>query len=275
MTQEKRKLIDIDRIIQEKAGDKAQYVPEFLLKWLRNLMHQEELNAFMHECGDIEGVEWLQRCVKFLDLHVTIKGEENLPPDLPSTRLTFVSNHPLGGGDGVTLGAIIGSHYHGNIRYLLNDILTNLPPLKVLGIPINKTGGQSRSLPQMVDAGFQSDHQLLLFPAGLCSRMKKGVIADLPWKKTFITKSIETHRDIVPIHFSDRNSNRFYRIANICDALHLKVNIAMLFLVDEMMKNRHKHVEVRIGKPIPWQTFDKSQSPYEWAQYVRDLVYKL
>ncbi len=274
MEEKRRKLIDIDRIINEKAGEKAKYVPSFVLRWLRNLMHQEELNAFMDECGDVQGVEWLKRCVEFLDLKVTVVGEENIPAD-DGRKYTFVSNHPLGGGDGVTLGAIIGSHYHGNIRYLLNDILTNLPPLKVLGIPVNKTGGQSRSLPQMVDAGFQSEYQLLLFPAGLCSRMRKGVVEDLPWKKTFITKSVETHRDIVPIHFSDQNSKRFYRIANLCDALHLKVNLAMLFLVDEMMKNRHKSIEVRIGKPIPWQTFDRSRSAYAWAQYVRDLVYKL
>ena len=105
--------------------------------------------------------------------------------------------------------------------------------------------------------------------------MRNGVVADLPWKKTFVTKSVETHRDIVPIHFSDQNSKRFYRIANLCDALHLKFNLAMLFLVDEMMKNRHKSIEVRIGKPIPWQSFDRSRSAYSWAQYVRDLVYKL
>ncbi len=274
MEKNRRKLIDIDRIIHEKAGDKARYVPSFVLRWLRNLMHQDELNAFMDECGDVQGVEWLKRCVKFLDLKVTVVGEENIPAD-DGRKYTFVSNHPLGGGDGVTLGAIIGSHYNGNIRYLLNDILTNLPPLKVLGIPVNKTGGQSRSLPQMVDAGFQSEYQLLLFPAGLCSRMRNGVVADLPWKKTFVTKSVETHRDIVPIHFSDQNSKRFYRIANLCDALHLKFNLAMLFLVDEMMKNRHKSIEVRIGKPIPWQSFDRSRSAYSWAQYVRDLVYKL
>lgn len=274
MEEEKKKLIDIDRIIKEKVGTKAKYIPSFVIKWLRNLMHQEELNAFMEECDGVQGVEWLKRCVDFLDLRVSVIGEDNLPEN-DGRKYTFVSNHPLGGGDGVTLGAIIGSHYDGNIRYLLNDILTNLPPLKVLGIPVNKTGNQSRNLPQMVDAGFRSDHQLLLFPAGLCSRMRNGVIADLPWKKTFITKSIETHRDIIPIHFSDCNSKRFYRIANMCDFLHLKFNAAMLFLVDEMMKNRHKSIEVRIGKSIPWQTFDDSRSAYSWAQYVRDIVYKL
>jgi len=126
-----------------------------------------------------------------------------------------------------------------------------------------------------VEAGFNSQNHMLMFPAGLCSRKQKGVIRDLPWKKTFITKSVETKRDVVPIHFSGRNSERFYRLANICKALRLKVNIAMLFLVDEMYRNRHKSFRIAIGKPIPWQTFDKTRTPLQWAQWVKDGVYKL
>lgn len=274
MAESNGKLIDIDAIVKGKAGNKARYVPKFLINWLRKTVHEDEVNRFMSTTEGITGVEWLKRCVKYLELDVTVKGLENLPAN-DGKKYTFVSNHPLGGADGVTLGAIIGERYDGNICYLLNDILTNLPPLKELGVPVSKTGAQSRNLPQMVDAGFQSDHQLLLFPAGLCSRMKNGVIADLPWRKTFISKSVETQRDVIPIHFSGQNSKKFYRIANMCEKFHLKINLAMLFLVDEMYKNQGAAIEVKIGKPIPWQTFDKSKSATEWAQYVRDVVYKL
>ena len=151
----------------------------------------------------------------------------------------------------------------------------NLPGLAPLCIPINKTGSQSRNFPAMVEAGFKSDNHILMFPAGLCSRKKGGEIHDLPWKKTFITKSVQTQRDVVPIHFGGQNSEKFYRIANIGDRLNLKFTIATLWLVDEMYKNRGKTFPVTIGKPIPWQTFDKSKTPAEWAQYVQDVVYKL
>ena len=63
--------------------------------------------------------------------------------------------------------------------------------------------------------------------------------------------------------------------ANICKALGIKLNIAMLYLADEMFKNRHKTFTVTFGKPIPWQTFDKSKTPAQWAEYVKDIVYKL
>jgi putative hemolysin len=126
----------------------------------------------------------------------------------------------------------------------------------------------------MVEAGFQSENHMLMFPAGLCSRRKNGIISDIPWTKTFITKSVQYQRDIVPIHFGGQNSNFFYRLANFSDRC-LPFNLAMLFLVDEMYKNVHKTFRVAIGKPIPWQTFDKSRSPRDWAQYVRAEVYKL
>ncbi len=97
---------------------------------------------------------------------------------------------------------------------------------------------------------------------------------DIPWKKTFISKSVEYQRDVVPIHFGGQNSERFYRIARFSDK-HLPFNLAMMFLVDEMYKNVGKHFRIAIGKPIPWQTFDKSKTATEWAQYVEDKVYEL
>lgn len=127
----------------------------------------------------------------------------------------------------------------------------------------------------MVKAGFESQNHMLMYPAGICSRRQKdGTIRDIAWSKTFIQKSVEYQRDVVPIHFSGQNSNFFYRLANFSDK-HLPFNLAMLFLVDEMYKNVGKTFEVRIGKPIPWQTFDKSKSPQQWAQYVQDIVYSL
>ena len=269
------KTIDIDNILRDKMGAKAKYVPQPAVAWLKRIVHQDEVNKFLWESRDKTGVDWLEECVRYLDMTLEVEGIENLPPKDDGRLYTFVSNHPLGGQDGVALGAIIGRHYDGRFRYLVNDLLMNLPGLAPLCIPINKTGSQGRSFPQMVESGFQSDNHILMFPAGLCSRRKGGVIRDLPWKKTFVGKSVQYRRDVVPIHFGGRNSDFFYRLANFSDKYMKKVNIAMLFLADEMYKNVHKTFRVAIGKPIPWQTFDKSRTPAEWAQYVKDRVYEL
>ena len=265
-------LIDIDKVLREKAPKYYKYIPKFVVSYLKRIVHQEELNVFLRESKDKVGVDFLKACLEFLDANIVVKGEENLPTE---GLYTFVSNHPLGGQDGVALGYILGSFYNGKVKYMVNDLLMNLQGLAPLCIPINKTGKQAKDFPRMVEAGFASDDQLIMFPAGLCSRRQNGVIRDLDWKKTFIVKSVQTHRDVVPIHFEGRNSNFFYNLANICKFLGIKVNIAMLYLADEMLKNRHKTFTVTIGKPISWQTFDKSKTPAEWAAYVKDIVYKL
>ena len=264
-------LIDLDKVVRDRAGKKAKYVPRFLVNRLKRLIHQDFINEFLKE-GYV-GVDFCEHSLEYLDVKVEVEGMEHIA-DL-SHKYTFVSNHPLGAIDGVTLGMVLGRHYQGNIKYLVNDLLMNLHGLAPLCIPINKTGSQSRDFPAMVEAGFRSDAHIIMFPAGICSRRQHGVIKDLPWKKTFVTKSVEAHRDVVPVHFEGRNSNFFYNLANACKFLGIKFNIAMLYLADEMYKNRHKTFRVAIGKPIPWQTFDKSKTPAEWADYVRELVYKL
>ena len=275
MKQVTEKTIDLDLILSSKMGSKAKFVPRPFVSWLKRVIHQDEVNKYLWESRHLSGTEWLEECVRYLDMTLQIVGEENLPAKDDGKLYTFVSNHPLGGADGVALGSIIGRHYDGNFRYLVNDLLMNLPGLAPVCIPINKTGSQSRSFPQMVEDGFKSGNHILMFPAGICSRRIDGKVQDIAWKKTFITKSVEYQRDVVPIHFSGSNSDFFYKLASFSDKYVKKINIAMLFLVDEMYKNVHKSFQVTIGKPIPWQTFDKSKSASTWAQEVRSRVYAL
>lgn len=275
MTTITEKTVDIEKILKGKLGKNARWVPGVAVNWLKRIAHEDQVNEFLWRSRDLKGTPWLEACMDFLSTTLEVEGMENLPPKDDGRLYTFVSNHPMGGIDGVALGSVIGKHYDGRFRYLVNDLLMNLPGLAPLCIPINKTGKQSRNFPAMVEAGFSSDFHMLMFPAGLCSRKRNGEIRDLSWKKTFITKSVETHRDVVPIHFGGRNSDFFYRLSNISDRLVKKVNIAMLFLVDEMFKNTGNTFPVKIGKPIPWQTFDHSKTPAEWAAYVQDEVYKL
>lgn len=266
--------INLDAIIADKMGARAKRVPRFVVNWLKRLIHQDWLNVFLRQEGDIVGQQWLDDCVKYVDMRYDIVGLDNLPRD--GRLCTFVSNHPLGGIDGVVLGSILSREYDSRIKFLVNDLLMNLHGLAPYFVPINKTGSQSRDFPAMVDAAFRSPNHIIMFPAGLCSRRIGGRIQDLPWKKTFVSKSLETQRDVVPIHFGGQNSRFFYTLANISKRLGIKFNIAMLFLVDEMYKNRGKRFTIHIGKPIPWQTFaDRQRNAAQWAAFVRDQVYSL
>lgn len=144
------KTIDIDKILVDKMGAKAKFVPSFVVKWLKHILHEDEVNQFLWDNRGLTGTAWLKACVSYLDMTLQIEGLENLPDKDDGKLYTFVSNHPLGGQDGVALGAIIGQHYDGKFRYLVNDLLLNLPGLKPVCIGINKTGKQSRDFPRMV-----------------------------------------------------------------------------------------------------------------------------
>lgn len=270
-----KKTVDIEKILKDKMGKRARWVPRPLVWWLKHIVHEDQVNEHLWNARELTGTPWLKATLDFLKVTIRVKGLENLPAKDDTRCYTFVSNHPLGGIDGVAIGSVIGEHYDDRFRYLVNDLLMNLPGLAPLCIPINKTGHQARNFPAMVESGFKGDTHILMFPAGLCSRKRKGVVCDLEWKKTFITKSVETHRDVVPVYFDGCNSNFFYRLSNISDRYVKKINIAMLFLADEMFKNTGKTFTITFGKPIPWQTFTTDKTPMEWADFVKETVYRL
>lgn len=269
MNERQPQILDIEKVIKSKAGNKAKYIPKFVINWFKNFMHLDYINGYLKE-GYV-GVEFCENCLKYLGVEIEVNGKENLPKD--GRRYTFVSNHPLGAIDGVTLGAIIGREYDGKIKYFLNDLLMNLKGMAPLGIPVNKFGGQARNLSRLVNEVYESDNQVLVFPAGLCSRVIDGKIQDIEWGKSFIRKSKDTGRDVVPVHFEGENSKRFYKIASWQKKLGLKFNFAMMLLPDEMYRSAGRKYRITIGKPIPADTFDKSKTDFEWAQEVRAQVY--
>ena len=271
MTERQPQVLDIEQVIKSRAGSKAKYIPKFVITWFKKFMHLDYINGYLKE-GYV-GVEFCEKCLGYLGVELEVNGRENLPED--GRKYTFVSNHPLGAIDGVTLGAIIGKEYDGKVKYLMNDLLMNLKGMAPLGIPVNKLGGQARNLSKLINEVYNSDNQMIVFPAGLCSRKIDGRIQDLPWGKSFIRKSRETGRDIVPIHFDGENSKAFYRVATWCKRLGIKFNFAMMMLPSEMYKSSGKKYRITIGKPIPVTTFDKSRTDSEWAQEVRRKVYEL
>ena len=243
------RLIDVNKVLSKKA--KGKKVPGFLVSLIKRFIHQDFLNSIIAKSGD--GVDFCTDTIRELNVQLTVRGLENVPDD--GTLYTFASNHPLGGVDGVALASIVGQKF-GDVRLLVNDFLMFIKPLAPLCVPVNVQGSQSRNLPQMIDGAFGSHKQMIIFPAGLCSRKIDGVIQDRAWTKTFIV-------------------NRFYRVARLCTILKLKTNLAMFLLPDEFYKARNSKFTVIFGKPIPAETFDNSRTPLEWASVVRKTVYKL
>lgn len=94
-------------------------------------------------------------------------------------------------------------------------------------------------------------------------------------KKLFLSKARKFDRDILPVHISGRNSGFFYNLANLRKWLGLKANIEMLFLVDEMFKQKSKEIIITFGEPVQLCNLTKKYNDQKWAELLRSHVYKL
>lgn len=264
---------DVEEILRAKAPNIK--IPKFVLNYLKRIVHQDELNDFFVRAHGKKNEKFIEYALGdgLLNTEADFEGIENLPDDL--RRLIFVSNHPLGGLDSIILGLMLAEKYDGKVKFFANEILMYLTPLKEMFLPVNNlSGNQSRENAQMAESFYKSDNHLITFPAGTCSRKIKGAIQDKPWKKSFVSKAVQYQRDVIPIFFEGRNSNFFYNLSNIRTRLGLP-NIEMLYLINEMFKQKGKHFKVKIGKPIPYTTFDKSKTTQQWADWVREQMDEL
>lgn len=266
--------IDIGKIIQEKLGKR---LPRFLVRLLEKLIHQDEMNEFLATDGKNKvGLEFVEASLKFLDVWVKIVGEENLKMD-DNSKYCFVSNHPLGGIDGLILIDVIGNRCEGNVKVLLNSFLAALPGLEPFSVPVNVAGNTSKGILDSVNSVFASDDQILMFPAQLCSRKQHGEIKDLPWKKGFLQKSLEFDRTIVPIHFHGFNSRSFYnfaKFANFLSKLFRAPGLAklpMAFLPHEMMKNRGKEFTIVVGQPFTPEELKEDKNTMSYSEMAKAI----
>jgi 1-acyl-sn-glycerol-3-phosphate acyltransferase len=263
--------IDIRKVIEGKNPKIANKIPGFIYNWLTRILHLKELNEFMKLHGHLKGVEFANEGFKFLNIKYELIGTENVPD---SGKFIFVGNHPLGGLDGLIMMKFMNENL-GFSRSISNDFLMEIAPLKDWFVPINKVGNQSRESLNLIEQLYLSKDQVLIFPAGLCSRKIKGKVTDLKWQKHFIQKAVQYKIDIIPFFFDGKNSNFFYNLAKIRKFLRIKVNIEMMYLADEMFKHRNKTFKIYFGKPIPSSTFDLTKKPIEWAEVVKKIVYQI
>ncbi len=262
--------LDLDKVVKSK-NKALSNLPGFVMNYLKKIVHQTELNYIMKTYKDLEGLEFVSAVLQYFEIKTQCKGTENIPKN---GRFIFASNHPIGGVDGMIFMQEVGKFF-GPTKSMINDLLMNITNMQSLFVGVNKHGANSRQVLEEINNVFNSEQQILIFPAGLASRRQKSVIKDTEWKKTFITRAVKHKRDIIPVHISGRLSNFFYNLANLRKFLRIKANLEMLYLSDETFKQKKKSFVVTFGKPISYETFDNKYNHYQWAQLVKDHVYKL
>lgn len=267
--------IDLTAIIRSRIkGWKGKLIPTPLLKGLEKLICQQELNDILETQYPKEGSDFAEGVFDQLDLKIEVKGLE----DLPQGRYVFASNHPLGGLDGIGLISILGKKYgDDNVRFIVNDMLMNVYPLRNVFLPVNKYGSQAREGARIMAEAYNSEKQIVMFPAGLVSRLHSdGSIKDLQWQKSFVAKALESGREIVPVRFEALNRRRFYRFAYWRKKLKIKVNIEQALLPGELVAARGEMYSVRFGSPVnPAVLKAAGKSIPEIATHIRSLSDKL
>jgi putative hemolysin len=268
----KFKPINLRDLFMAKNPKAGRWIPGFIYRFLSRMLRIDFMNdPILYNHGYKKDVDFARASIEAFNVTLEVRGREHLPA---VGRFIFVANHPLGGFDGMMIISELSRNYP-DLKVLVNDILTNVKNMDGIFVPINKHGAQAMDNVRRINAIFESDEQVMSFPAGLVSRRKKGVIRDTEWQKSVITKAKQTQRDIIPIHVSGRCSNFFYNLANTRKFLGIKVNLEMFFLPNESYKHRNKHFVITFGKAIPYQTFDRSFTPVQWAARVKDYTYSL
>ncbi len=271
MVTQAKKPINIRKIFSEKNPKLARLMPGFVYGFINRILHVNFLNNIFVQYGHLHGIDFVNKAVQEFNVKEIIYGLENVPS---SGHYIFAANHPLGGFDALLLMKYVNQKL-GALKFLTNDVLMAIPNLSEMFIPINKHGSNSREAARLLNETYNSDCQILIFPSGLASRKIKGAVVDLEWKKHFISKAIKYQRDVIPVYIHGRNSNRFYNVANLRKLMRINWNLEMFLLPGESLKHKNKEIPIYFGQPISWETFDKSKTHDEWAQWVKNKVYKL
>ena len=265
--------IDLRKVIASKSKRFGRLVPNFVVRYLERIIHIREINEMLSKYSEYEGVEFATKVLEELNVSADIKYASGAKPE-DGKKYLFVSNHPLGGLDGLILISELGKRF-GDIKFVVNDFLMNIKPLEKVFIPVNKVGGMTREYSRQINNLYLSDSVILYFPAGICSRLVKGEVTDLKWQTSFYKKALESDREIVPVHFNGRNSAFFYRLAKVRKFIGLKFNIEMLFLPEEMFKQRNSRFEVVVGVPDKPKKYSCRTELEKLCEEIRDKVYSL
>lgn len=269
---EKPVRVDIEAILKSKNPKLLKVLPGFALRYIKRILHQDESNKSFELHRNKKGLGYVEGIISEFKINIDIQGLENIPSN---GRFVFASNHPLGGLESMVFMSAI-SKKHKNLKFLVNDILMAVTNLKDIFLPINKHGAQARESAKLIDEMYASDNQILVYPAGLVSRKNNGIVKDLAWQKSFVSKAKTFNRDIIPVYIDAKNSKFFYRLSSFRRKIGIKANLEMFYLIDEAFKQKGNTISIYFGKPISNEILDyKKYKPAEWADRIKSQVYLL
>ncbi len=261
---------EIAKVIQlDKFGWFGTFCGWMLLKTLR----LSELNRVYERHMHKEDLDFLDGVLKDFQIEFEIPDEDlaRIPKD---GAFITVSNHPLGGVDGILLLKLL-LEKRPDYKIIANFLLHRIAPLKKYVMPVNPFEDHKdakSSLTGIKNALLHLNHgfPLGIFPAGEVSTYKDGkLVVDKPWEEGAIKIIKKANVPVIPIYFHAKNSKLFYMLSNLSDTLRTAK------LPSELLTQKRRLIKVRIGKPISIKEQDSFKSLEEFHQYLRKKTYML
>ncbi|MBP1840423.1 GNAT family N-acyltransferase [Formosa algae] len=253
--------------------DKLGFLGTFVGWSLMKVLKISAINDFYLENKHLENTVFLDRILEHFDIKFEIP-EEDLKRLPKNGAFITVSNHPLGGIDGILLLKLL-LEQRDDFKIMANFLLNRIEPLQPYIMPVNPF--EDRKDVKSSVTGFKQallhlreGHPLGLFPAGEVSTYREGkLVVDKPWEATALKLVKRAEVPVVPIYFHAKNSKLFYEISKLNDTLRTAK------LPSEVLTQKRRVIKVRIGKPIPVSDQKEFSTLPEYSEFLRRKTYML
>ncbi len=253
----------------EKLGGFGDLFGWMILKTLRISRLNEIYDKHKHK-KDVVFLDAILREIK-IDFEIPKEDLDRIPKD---GAFITVSNHPLGGIDGVLLLKLM-VEKRPDYKIIANFLLQRIEPLKKYVMPVNPFENRKDMQSSLAGiknalAHLKNGNPLGIFPAGEVSTYKDGeLVVDKPWEEGAIKIIKKANVPVVPIYFHANNSKLFYFLSTISDTLRT------VKLPSEFIGQKNKTIKVRIGKPITVKEQNAFASLDDFHDYLRKKTYML
>ncbi|MAN59037.1 MAG: glycerol acyltransferase [Flavobacteriaceae bacterium] len=244
------------------------------LGWtLMKVLNINTLNQIYNRNKHLNDLEFINALLDEFEIKFEIP-EEDLKRIPKTGPFITISNHPLGGIDGILLLKLLLEH-RPDFKIIANFLLHRIEPLKPYVMPVNpfedrKDAKSSLSGFKNAIAHLREEHPLGIFPAGEVSTYRDGrLVVDKPWEVAAMKLVKKAEVPVVPIYFHAKNSKLFYRLAKLSDTLRTAK------LPSELLTQKQRVIKVRIGHPIAVSDQKEHESLETFTNFLRKKTYVL